>query len=112
LLNWPRVHAVEPILEVTVYNTQADWPAKRMTVTNASSDLGAIGLDLHATATTMAELAAGQIAINCVLLELETGRNALNDAGQTRAVALASGDHSKRHGRPLYAAITLQGLPR
>ena len=68
---------------------------------DAGGDLGAVALDLHAPAAAVAELAARHVAVDRVAVELEPGGQALDDAGQARAVGLPGGDDAQRHaGNP------------
>ena len=58
---------------------------------DAARHLDLVALDLHPPAAAVAELAAGKIAVERVAVELEAGRQPLDDAGQARAVRLAGG---------------------
>ena len=57
--------------------------------------LGAVALDLHAPAAAVAELAAGHVAVDLLLGQLQAGRQALDDARQAGAVGLAGGDQAQ-----------------
>ena len=50
-----------------------------------------VALDLHPAAAAVAELAAGQVAVERLAVKLQAGGQALDDAGQARAVRLAGG---------------------
>ena len=55
---------------------------------HAAGDLHLVALDLHPPAAPVAELPAGEVAIDRVAVELQPGRQALDDAGQPGAVGL------------------------
>ena len=48
-------------------------------MTEPGADLDRVALDLHPTATTMAELATRHVAVERTAVELEPGRQALDD---------------------------------
>ena len=61
-------------------------------MTDAAGDVDAIALDLHPPAAAVAELAAGQVAVERLAVEREPGRQPLDDAGEAGAVRLAGGE--------------------
>ena len=58
---------------------------------HAGGDVDAVALDLHPPAAAVAELAAGQVAVQGLAIELQAGGHALHDAGEAGAVRLAGG---------------------
>ena len=56
--------------------------------------LGAVTLDLHAPAAAVTELAAGHVAVDLLLGQLESGREPLDDAGEAGPVGLAGRDQA------------------
>ena len=85
-LDRPRVHPLFPVGVVAVRDADGDRAAERAAVADAGGDLGAVALDLHAPAAAMAELTARHVAIDRGKVELEACGQALDDAGQARAV--------------------------
>ena len=73
---------------------------------NAGRDLGAVLLDLHPAAATVAELPAREVAVDVLGPELEARRQALDDRGETRAVGFTGGYEAERH-----AVHTLRTTP-
>ncbi len=96
-LDRPRAHPLLPVGVVAVVHLQRDRPAKRSPMTYATGHYSAITLDLHPAATAVAELTTGEVAVDRLAVEHKTGRHALDDAGEPRAVGLAGGGHPKRH---------------
>ena len=105
----PRAHPLFPVRVVAVGDLQRDRAAERAPVADAGRDEGAVGLDLHAAAAAVAELAARHVAVDRLAVELEPGGQALDDAGQARAVGLARGDHPQRHVRRLRLLPSVTG---
>ena len=97
-LDRPRVHPLLPVGVVAVGDLQRDRAAERQAVAHAAGDLGAVALDLHAPATTVAQLAPGHVAVERLLVERQPGGQALDDAGEAGAVGLPGGDEAQRHG--------------
>jgi hypothetical protein len=100
-LDGPGVHPLLPVRVVAIGDEQRDRAAQRAAVAHAGGDLGGVALDLHAAAATVAELAAGHVAIDRVQVELEARGQPLDDAGQAGAVRLPGGDQAQRHARKL-----------
>jgi hypothetical protein len=99
-LDRPRVHPLLPVGEVAVGDLQRDRPAERAAVAHPGRDLGAVALDLHPPAASVAELPARHVAIDGLALELQAGGQPLDHAGQAGAVRLAGRDELQRHGAP------------
>jgi hypothetical protein len=95
----PRVHPLFPVCVVAVDDTQRDRAAERAAVTDAARHLRLVALDLHPPTTAVPELAPGEVAVECLTVELEPGRQALDDGRQPRPVGLTGGDEMQRHGR-------------
>src|SRR3954452_15572048 len=93
----PRVHPLLPVRVVAVVDPQRDRAAERTTVAHPGGHLGAVGLDLHAAAAAMAELAPREVAVDVLGPQLETGGEALHDRGQARAVRLPRCCEAERH---------------
>ena len=74
-LDRPRVHPLFPVGEVAVVDLERDRAAERAAVADAGGDVGAVGLDLHAPAAAVAELAAREVAVERLAVELR-GRRA------------------------------------
>ena len=103
-LDRPRVHPLFPVLEVAVGDLERDRAAERAAVADAGGDLRGVLLDLHPAAAPVAELAAGHVAVDRLLVELEARGQALHDRGQARPVRLPGGDDMQWHGRASYEA--------
>ena len=103
LAHRPGAHALLPVGVVAVGDLQRDRTAQRAAVADAPGDLGGVALDLHAPAPAMAELAARHVAVQILRAHLQTSRQALDDAGQARAVGLTGGYQSQRHRPSLFA---------
>src|SRR5436305_94257 len=101
LLHRPRAHALAPVGVVAVDDLQRDGPAERVAVADPAGDLGAVALDLHAPATTVAELAAGHVGVEILGRHLQAGRQALDDARQAGTMRLAGGYEAEGHGPSL-----------
>ena len=98
-LHRPRVHPLLPVRVVAVDDLERDRPAEGAAVADAGGDLGAVALDLHPAAAAVAELAPGHVVVDRLAVELEPGRQALDDGGQAGPVALPGGDDAQRHAR-------------
>jgi len=78
-----------------------DFPVAKGKVRNARGHLGGVALDLHAAAAPVSELAAGHVPGDVLRGQLETSRQALDDACQAGTVRLAGGYETERHGPKL-----------
>ena len=112
----PRVHPLLPVGVVAVDYLERDRAAERTAVTDAAGDLGLVALDLHPPAAAVAELAAAEVAVDRLTVELEAGRQTFDDAGQTGAMRLARGRQVQAHavsprqpGRPRPAPAAHRG---
>ena len=65
---------------------------------DAGGDLGAVGLDLHAPAAAVPELAPREVAVDVLGTQLEAGGQALDDGDEAGTVGLARGYEAQRHG--------------
>ena len=79
-------HALAPVLEVAVDDLQRDGAADRLIEAHAREDIDLVLLDLHAAAAAVALLAARQVFIDGLEVQLEAGRQSLEDSRQARAV--------------------------
>ena len=68
-LDRPRVHPLLPVRVVAVGDLERDRAAERPAVADAAGDLDLVALDLHPAAAAVAELAAGEIAVQRVAIE-------------------------------------------
>ena len=93
-LDRPWVHPLLPIGVVAVVDLQGDRTAERAPVPDSAGDLHLVALDLHPSPTPVAELTAGQIAVDGLAIELEAGGKTLDDAGQSGAMGLPGGGHA------------------
>ncbi len=75
-----------PVLVVLVPDDERDGGAERQPAPDPGEELGAVGLDLHATAAAVALLAPGQLGVDPGEIERQAGREALGDGGQRRPV--------------------------
>ncbi len=96
-LDRPGIHALLPVGVVAVGHRERDRAAQRAPVAHARRHLGAVALDLHATAAAVAQLAPRQVAVELVLVQLQARGQALDDAGQAWAVGFAGCDQAQ-HG--------------
>src|SRR6185503_19520700 len=78
---------------------QGDGAAERAAVADAGGDVRGVLLDLHPPAAAVAELAPRHVAVDQLAVELEPGREPLDDAGETGPVGLPGGDDAQRHRR-------------
>ena len=96
-LDRPRAHPLLPVGVIAVEHHKRDRPAQCAAVANTPGELNLIALDLHPASPPVAELAAGQVAIQRRAVELEAGRKPLDDARQAGAVRLSGCGHPQRH---------------
>ena len=66
LLDRPGVHPLLPVGVVAVLDQERDRAAERAAVPDAAAHDRAVGLDLHPAAAAVAELAAGEVAVDVV----------------------------------------------
>jgi hypothetical protein len=97
-LDRPGVHPLLPVGVVAVGDLQRDRAAERAAVADAGGELRGVGLDPHAPAAAVAELAAREVAVDRRAVELEPRRDALDDGGEPRPVGFPGGDDAQRHG--------------
>src|SRR4029078_3234632 len=95
-LDGRSVHPLLPVRVVAVDDLERDRPAEGAAVAHAGRDLCAVALDLHPAPAAVAELAPGHVVVDRLAVELEPGRDALDDRGQSGAVALPRGDDAAR----------------
>jgi hypothetical protein len=103
----PRAHAIFPVGVVTVGDVQRHGTAEGEAVAHAAGDLGAVALDLHAPAPAVAELAAGEVGAEIVMVQAQARGQALDDAGQAGAVGLAGGGEAEAHRQLAYLPVTI-----
>ena len=82
---------------VAVPNEERERCAERAAVAQAGDHLDAVLLELLPGTSSVALLAAREIRVDLVLVELEPGRQAAEDPDERRAVRLARGCQPKRH---------------
>jgi hypothetical protein len=64
---------------VAVANEESEWRPERAAVAQARQDFHFVGLDLLPRAAAVALLASAQVAVDGGSVELEPGRQALDD---------------------------------
>jgi hypothetical protein len=79
-------HHVFPVFPVFVGYEQADRVPERFAVPDATGKFNAVFFDAHATATPVAFLATGKIAVDHVGGQRETGWNTFEDRQEVFAV--------------------------
>ncbi len=94
----PGVHPLLPVRVVAVRDQHGDRASERLAVAHARADLDRVGLDLHAPAAAVAELAPGHVAVQRLAVELEARGQALDDRDEARAVRFAGGCEGQFHG--------------
>ena len=95
-------HAAVPVGKVLVDYLQGQWAAQCFIKTHAGEDFYLVRLNLHAPATAIALLAAGKFPVNILLMQLQPGRQALQNRCQPRSMGLA-----RRHKTQLAHTIHL-----
>jgi hypothetical protein len=92
---------------VTVLDQERDRAAERPPVPDPAPDRRAIGLDLHAPAAPVAELAAREVTVDPVAVDRQPRREALDDGDEARPVGF-SGCGEAQSGHENFKA-TCQG---
>ena len=77
-----------PVLEVQVDDLERDRAAERLPVPDTGLDLDPVGLDLHAPAAAVAQLATREIAVDVIGSQRQASRKALDQGNQRRPVGL------------------------
>ena len=93
----PRVHPLLPVGVVAVGDLQRDRAAERAPVPNAPGYGRRVALDLHPPAAAVPELAARHVGVDLLGVQLQAGRQALDDRGQAGPVGLAGGGEAQDH---------------
>ena len=96
------VHRLLPVHPVAIADQQRDRRAGGDAVADAGEDLGAVAFDLHAAAAAVAALAAAELSVERVDIELEARGHAVHGDDQRLAVRLASGQKSQHSSVILY----------
>jgi hypothetical protein len=78
-------------------------------VPDAAGDFDAVALDLHPPAAAVAQLAASQVAVQRLAIQLQTGGHALDDAGESGTVRLARCGQRQGHDDSLRVMTTACG---
>ena len=91
-------HLGGPVDVVLVLEHERHRAADGKTATDAADDAGNIGLDLLPPASAMPALAAGEVAAQVFLGDLETRRKALDHHCQLRPMGFARGQKSQHTG--------------
>src|SRR5260370_14593832 len=89
------LHPLGPADEIAIPNQKAQRRTQGEAEANTGEDFSGVLFDLHPAAPTVALLPARQIAIDGLRLELQPGREALQDSGQGRAMAFTGGQITK-----------------
>ena len=97
-LGRPRAHAPRPVLVVDVADDERERRAERPAVAQAGEHLDAVLLDLLPRRAAVALLAALEVGVDRVAVELEPGREAGEDRDERGPVRLPGGGETKRHG--------------
>ena len=105
----PRAHPLLPVRVVAIGDQHGHRAAERPPVPNAGADLDRVAFDLHPPAPTVPELPPGHLAIQAPAVELQAGRQALDDRDQSRPVRFAGRSEAKRHGRRLTSGSRAPG---
>ena len=95
----PGIHPLLPVGVIAVDHLQRDRTPERPAVPDAGRDLHPVALDLHTAAAAVTELAASEIAVQRLAVELEPGGQTLDDAGEAGAVRLPGGGQFQAHAR-------------
>ena len=96
------VHRLLPVHPVAIANEQRDRRAGRTAVADAGDDLGAVAFDLHPPPAAVAALAAAELRVERVDVDLETGGHAVERHHERLAVRLARGEKSQHSNSILY----------
>ncbi len=101
----PGAHPLLPVRVVAVGDQHRHRAAERAPVPDPGADLDRVALDLHPPAAAMAELAARHVTVERLAVELEPGRQALDDRHEPGAVGLACcGEAEGAHRAPRLSA--------
>ncbi len=90
---------------VLVFQHERDGAADGESAADTADDASEISLDLLTAAAPVAALAAGQVASQVVLGDLQAGGQALNDDRQLRPVRLAGGEESEHSVSPILDSL-------
>ncbi len=93
----PGAHAPRPVLVVAVRDEECERRTEGLPVTKAREHLDLVGLDLLTRTAAVPLLAAGEIALHRVPVELESCREPRHDGHECRPVRLARGRKLQRH---------------
>src|SRR5262249_57036774 len=100
----PGIHGLAPVLEIAVADAEREWGPRGAAAPEAGQHLDCVLLDLHAPAAAVAHLAPRKVAVDGRTVELEPGRQAIQDGDQRGSVRLASAQVTQTgHGRLLLA---------
>ena len=85
-------HRRRPVLPVAVADDHRHRRADGLAEADAGKHLGAVGFDLHATAASVALLAAGKLVVDVGFGEGDACRESFDDGRERRAVRFACGE--------------------
>ena len=80
---------------VPVLDPHGDGAAHGQSVAHPGEDVGAVALDLHAAAASVAHLPAGQVAGDVLLAQRKARGHSLYDNGEPLAVGLTGGQKAE-----------------
>ncbi len=85
-------HRRRPVLPIAIPNEHGDRRAQGLAQPHARDHVGAVGLDLHATAAAVATLSAAQLGVDVTLhVQRQPRRHPFEEGDQPAAVGLAGG---------------------
>ena len=104
-------HGFSPVDKVEVLDPHRDRRPKRNSVPYPRAEVGAVFLDLHATAGTVTLLTPGHLFFDVLLGQFESGRYALDDHGEAGAVRLSRRQVAKCCHSSCFSSLTCFSRP-
>ena len=106
------VHRLLPVHPVAVADQQRDGRAGGAAVADAGKDLGAVAFDRHPPAAAVAALAAAELRVERIDVEVEAGGHPVERDDERLAVRLAGAEKSQHRGEIVYEEIAPFGEAR
>src|SRR5437764_823804 len=106
-----HIHRLLPVHPVAIANQHGDGRAGSATVTDAGKNLRAVAFDRHPPATAVAGLAAPQLRVERVDIDVEPRRHAVQRDDERLAVRFTSAEKPQHSEEIVYEEIATSGRP-
>src|SRR5262245_20265758 len=99
------VHRLLPVHPVTISYQHRDWCTGCLSTTHTREDFGTVALDRHAPPSAVTALAAPELRVERIDIDIETGRHPVKRDHQRLSVRLACAQKSQHSQGIVYEEI-------